>query len=100
MIRLAWSVTLLAAPAAVVGAMGGRRDAKSVVVARILGARHAAQSAIELATWPRWRRAGSVVDGAHSLTAAGLGAVDARWRRVAVADSVVAAAFASAGLSG
>jgi hypothetical protein len=45
LIRLAWSVTLLAAPAAVVGALGGRVDTKSVTVARILGARHAAGTA-------------------------------------------------------
>lgn len=99
-IRLAWAVTLLAAPAAAVDAMGGHVDTKSVNVARILGARHATQSALEVATWPRWRRAGWMVDGAHSLTAAGLAAADASWRRIALADSVIAAAFAAAGLAG
>ena len=68
-----------------------------MTVARILGARHATQGLVEVATWPKCRRAGSLVDAAHSLTAAGLGARAARWRRVGLADSVVAAAFAFAG---
>jgi hypothetical protein len=97
-VRLAWAVTLLAAPATVVGAIGGQVDDKSMVVARILGARHAAQGLIEVTTWPRWRRAGWMIDAAHSLTAVGLGIADASRRRVAWADSGVAAALAAVGL--
>ena len=59
-IRLAWAVALLAAPAAVVDALGGPVDSTAVTVARILGARHAAQGLVEVPTWPRWRRAGIV----------------------------------------
>lgn len=96
-IRLAWAAFLLAVPAAVMDAMGGRADSKSVTVARVLGARHAVQGIVEVATWPRWRHAGSAVDTAHSLTVAGLGIADHRWRRIAVTDSIIAATFALAG---
>jgi len=97
LIRLAWAATLLAAPAAVVGAFGGPADPNSVTVARALGARHATQGLIEVAAGPKWSRAGSSVDAVHSLTAAGLGLGAARWRRVGLIDSVVAATFACAG---
>jgi hypothetical protein len=96
-IRLAWAAILLAAPATVVDVLGGPVEPTSVAVARILGARHAAQGLVEMAAWPRWRHAGALVDAAHSLTAAGLGVRSPRWRRVAFTDSVVAAAFAFGG---
>ncbi|MGI8492272.1 MAG: hypothetical protein ACR2NJ_05880 [Acidimicrobiales bacterium] len=100
MVRLAWAALLLAAPARILDAIGGPVDPTSVTVARILGARHAIQGMVEVATWPQWRRPGSLVDAAHSLTAAGLGVSAARWRRIGLADSVIAAAFAVAGLAG
>jgi hypothetical protein len=96
-IRLAWATILVAAPAAILDALGGQVDSTSVNVARLLGARHAAQGLVEIATWPRWRRAGSFIDAAHSLTAVGLGVSAPRWRRVGLADSGIAAAFALAG---
>lgn len=98
LIRLAWAAMLLAAPAAVLDAVGGPVDSASVTVTRILGARHAAQGLFEVATWPKWRRAGSLVDAAHSFTAVGLGVSSPRWRRVGLTDGVVAAAFAAGGL--
>ena len=94
MIRLAWATILLAVPAAVLDALGGQVDSTSMTVARILGARHTAQGLVEVATWPKWRRAGSFIDAAHSLTAVGLGVSAPRWRRVGLADSSIAAAFA------
>ncbi len=97
-IRLAWAAMLLAAPATVLDAVGGPVDSTSVTVARILGARHAAQALFEVATWPKWRRAGSFIDAAHSLTAVGLGVSSPRWRRVGLTDSFVAAVFAVGGL--
>ena len=96
-IRLVWATTLLAAPAAILDALGGPVDSTSVSVARILGARHAAQGLVEVATWPKWRRAGFFTDAAHSLTAVGLGVSAPRWRRVGLTDSSIAAAFALAG---
>ncbi len=52
LVRVGWAAALLAAPNVVVGVMGGRVDSRSVAVARILGARHAAQGAFEVATGP------------------------------------------------
>lgn len=98
-IRLAWSTALLAAPGRLIAALGGQVDSRSVTVARILGARHAIQGIVELATWPKLRRLGSAVDAAHSLTAALLAMRDAPRRRVAITDTVIAAGFASAGLA-
>ena len=96
-IRLVWAAILLAAPAAVIDALGGPVDSTSMTVARILGARHATQGLVEVATWPKWRRAGSLIDAAHSVTAVSLGVSAPRWRRVGLADGGLAAAFALAG---
>jgi hypothetical protein len=99
LVRLGWAAALLTAPSAVIGVIGGRVDSKSVAVARILGARHAAQGALEVATGPRWAHAGSMIDAAHSLTAAGLGVFDNGRRRLAFTDAALAATFAIAGLA-
>lgn len=99
-IRLAWAALLLGAPEKVLGVVGGPVDRTSVTVARVLGVRHSIQGAVEVAMWPRWRRTGSFVDAAHGLTAAGLAVSDRRWRRLGLIDSVIAAAFALAGLTG
>lgn len=98
-VRLGWAALLIAAPSKVLRVFGGPADSTSVTVARVLGARHAIQGAIEVAAWPRWRRSGSVVDAAHSLTAVALGVSDRRWRRLGLADSIIAAAFAVGGLT-
>jgi hypothetical protein len=98
-IRLGWAALLLAAPSTVLGVFGGPADSTSVTVARVLGARHAIQGAVEVAAWPRWRRSGSVIDAAHSLTAVALAASDRRWRRLGRTDSLIAAAFAVGGLT-
>lgn len=99
-VRLGWAAALLAVPQAVIPRLGGQVDSKSVAVARILGARHAAQGALEVVTGSRWSHAGSMIDATHSLTAATLGLIDARWRRVALVDAAVAACFAVAGRAG
>jgi hypothetical protein len=96
-IRLVWATILLAAPGQILDALGGRVDPTSVTVTRILGVRHATQGFFEVLTWPKWRRAGSLIDAAHSLTAVGFGVSAPRWRRVGLTDSGIAAAFALAG---
>lgn len=95
-VRVAWGGILLAGPAAVIAALRGPVVSTSVTIARILGARHAVQGLIEIA-WPTRGRVGVLVDVAHSLSAVCLGIGAARWRRVALTDSVIAAAFALAG---
>lgn len=95
--RLAWGTTLLAAPGRVARAMGAEDSPAVRRLGRVLGARHVLQAAVELAAWPRWHRMGAAVDGAHALSAA-VAALDRRWRRPALADAVVACAFAVAGL--
>ena len=95
--RLAWAAALIAVPGRVISATGGTPDERSRKVARILGARHAIQGAVEAVSWPRWHTTGSAVDALHALTAAGLAALDPARRRVAVADTAVASTFAILG---
>lgn len=95
--RLAWAAALLVAPRNVLGALSpGAIDHAAVGVARVLGARHALQGFLELTGRQRWRVAGSLIDGLHGATAVGLAAVDSRWRRAALVDATLAAAFALA----
>lgn len=98
LLRLCWAVALLAAPERVLGLLHGPVESALVATARALGARHAVQATAEIASWPRWRRAGALVDAAHSLTAAALGVGAPRLRELACADSALAAAFAAGGL--
>jgi hypothetical protein len=96
-IRLAWAAILVVAPTAVIDLFGAPVDATSITVARILGVRHALQGLVEVTTWPKRRRTGSLIDATHSLTAVGLGVSSPRWRCVALIDSGIAGAFALAG---
>jgi hypothetical protein len=93
-IRLLWATLLLVAPRPLLRLVGGEPDPSSVKVARVLGSRHAVQGAVELTTWPQWRRLGASVDGVHALTALGLAALDARRRNVALCDALVASGIA------
>jgi hypothetical protein len=85
LIRLGWAAVLFAAPAKLLDVLGCPTDHISVTVARVLGVRHALQGGVEVTTWPRWRRTGSFVDAAHSLTVAALalGAPRSRWALLA-----------------
>ena len=95
--RLVWAAAVIGFPNRLIDAAGGSPDRRSRRVARILGARHAIQGSLELASWPRWSRAGIVVDGLHAITAAGLGALDPDRRRVALTDTAIASTFALLG---
>jgi hypothetical protein len=97
-VRLTWAGLLLAVPGKVLRALGGPGTGSPVTIARILGVRHAAQGLVEMTAWPRWRRTGGMVDAAHGLTAAGLALRSPQWRRIGLADTFIAGAFASAGL--
>lgn len=95
--RVAWGVLLLAAPHVVLAVSHGDdpHDRAARRVLRILGCRHLAQTAVELAgPRPAVQYLGAGVDGIHALTSAGLAALDRRWRRSAVIDAAVASGFA------
>jgi hypothetical protein len=91
---LGWAAFLLVTPSSALSLLGGQPDATSRSVARILGARHVLQAMVELTSWPRWRRIGSLVDATHAATALALAIADQRWRRPAGADAVIAATLA------
>ncbi|MBN9101171.1 MULTISPECIES: hypothetical protein [unclassified Pseudonocardia] len=96
-VRVAWGVVLLVAPHGVLKVSHGDdpHDRTARRVLRILGFRHLAQTAVELAgPRPAVQYLGASVDGIHALTSAGLAAVDRRWRRSAVLDAAVASGFA------
>ncbi len=95
--RVVWGVVLLAAPGRALAVSHGDnpRDNTARWVLRILGARHLAQTAIELAgPRPAVQYLGTVVDTIHALTSAGLATADRRWRRSAVIDAAIASGFA------
>ncbi|QRP49740.1 hypothetical protein [Amycolatopsis sp. FDAARGOS 1241] len=88
--RIAWGAVLLAASRVA-------EQPEVAAVLRILAVRHFVQAAVGL-TWPdsvaaRWAW---LADSAHSLSMTGLAAASTRWRRPAVVNAVVAAAWASA----
>lgn len=98
--RLGWGLTLLTLPGDVARAMGADDVRPVRRLGRVLGARHVLQAAIELASWPRWRRLGAAVDGLHAISAMGAAGVDRRWRRPALIDGALAGSFAATGLLG
>lgn len=95
--RVAWGTALLLAPKRLVKAAGGQPDPAAVRVARLLAGRHLAQGALELAAWPRWRRAGEAVDLLHSASLLPVAALDRRQRRALLVDSALAFGWACAG---
>ena len=97
--RAAWGAALLVVPRAVLGRVHHLTiDDRSLLVARILGARHLTQAALSgvgpssdvlaLGVW---------VDCAHATTAVALSAVDRSRARGALTDAGIAAVWAVAG---
>jgi hypothetical protein len=99
-VRAGWGALLLFRPDTGLGALEGSSDTSEPAraVIRILGARHLVELGLELHHGPSWRRAGGVIDAIHSVTALGFATLDHRWRRAALADALVAGAFAAGGL--
>ena len=97
LIRAGWACVLLGSPRRVLKLYGAPQESSSLKVIRILGVRHALQAGVEIAGWPRWWRAGVLVDFAHGLSAFGLAATAPRWRRGGLAEGSIAAAFATFG---
>ncbi len=97
--RAGWGLALLAAPRAVMENVHHVKvDTKSLVVARILGARHLTQAA--LSGWrpsPEVLAMGVWVDTVHALTALGLAVVDRSRARAGLTDVAAASIWAGAG---
>jgi hypothetical protein len=75
-----------------------RVDTKSVVVARILGARQLTQATLSgVRPSPEVLAMGVWVDAVHALTALGLAVVDRSRARAGLTDTAVAALWAAAG---
>jgi hypothetical protein len=90
--RLAYGTTLLALPRLALGAVGSPQEERAIATARILGVRHILQGVVQRRG--ALSRVGASVDTLHAITMAGLAAVSERYRRAAVIDGSIAAAFA------
>ena len=97
--RAGWGAVLLVAPGRVLTSVRMVRvDRKSLIVARILGARHIVQATLSgINPSPEMLAAGVWVDTVHSMTALGLAVVDRRRIQGGVADAIVAALWAGLG---
>ncbi|PZS20509.1 MAG: hypothetical protein DLM57_01115 [Pseudonocardiales bacterium] len=98
-LRAAWGAALLFAPGLVLRDVHRVRvDAKSVVIARILGARHLIQAVLSgVSPSPEVLAIGVWVDVAHASTALGLAAADRSRARAGLTDTAIAGTFASLG---
>ncbi len=114
--RAGYGVALLTAPQALIkltgdpvtgqpaGASRARASRRACGIARVLGARHLMQAgltaaALQAGPGPRYYAlaGGAAVDVLHACTMIGLALVDRGARRVAVADTGVELALATAG---
>ena len=98
--RILLGALLLAAPAAVLGRILGRRAGVGERrAAQLLGARNVVEGAVVATHRGRgWLLAGAAVDSTHVLSMIALAAVRAEHRRLATASALVATATATAGL--
>jgi hypothetical protein len=96
-VRACWGLALLVAPGALLRAVerGERPVPPAALVAmRVLGVRHLAQTLADVAgPWPTVGYLGAGTDGLHALTDLGLAVLAPRWRRAALVDTAIAAAF-------
>jgi hypothetical protein len=97
--RGVWGAALLVSPRAVLEQVHGvRADARSIAVARVLGARHLAQATLSgVRPTPAVLALGVWVDTVHAGTALTLAAADRTRARAGVTDAAVAAGWAAAG---
>jgi hypothetical protein len=97
--RAGWACVLLLVPGRVLR-IGGRPPIPeaAIAVARVLGARQLAQSAVT-AVAPTGSVAGlgALLDALHAGTNIGIAVLSPRWRRTALTDALIAAGFAASG---
>lgn len=96
-VRSGYGLCQLIAPRLLAGGvLGVSMTPRMVVVIRVLGARHLVQGLITLRTESgRLRHVGGCVDVLHALSMIGAGVASSTHRRAALADAVVAGAFAT-----
>lgn len=100
-VRLGWSLALLAAPKTVLGTLAPkeRSSPRARGVVMVLGARNLVQGVVEVAH-PSRRVLGVAagVDAIHAVTFVGLATTrpDARWGRAALINVLTALAFCAA----
>ncbi len=97
--RAAWGLGLLCRPREILSHVHGLQvDRRSVVVGRILGARHLAQAVGSgVRPSPEVLALGIWVDTVHAGSAVGLAVVDRNRARAGLVDTVAAAGWAAAG---
>lgn len=98
LIRGGWGAAMLLVPRQVMQAMDVRVDTRSVVIGRILGARHLTQAALSgFRPSPEVLAMGVWVDLVHALTALALAAADRDRARAGLIDAAAAATWAGSG---
>ena len=99
LVRAVWGAALLLAPRQMLHSVHHVRvDTKSVVIARILGARQLTQAALSgVRPSPEVLAMGVWVDTVHALSAIGLSVADPDRARAGLTDTVVAGLWAAAG---
>ena len=103
LVRAGYGVALLCAPQVLIGLTGGTGPRRACAVARVLGVRHLVQAGVTAAALrsepgsPYVVAGGAAVDVLHASTMVGLALVDRGARRVALADTGVELALATAG---
>ena len=98
-LRAGWGLALLAVPGPVLRHVHGVRvDRRSLIVARVLGARHLTQAVLSgVDPSPEVLAMGVWVDAAHGASAVGLAAVDHTRVRAGLLDAGLALTWALAG---
>ena len=94
-VRLTWAAFLLVRPHQAIHLLGGEPGRRSVIAARILGARHASQGVIETLGHKDFGFLEATIDGAHGLSVLLMGIADPQRRRPALTDAVAAAGWAA-----
>lgn len=99
LVRTAWGAVLILMPERLLRAGAGRPvPASAVTAVRVLGLRHLLQAGVAAALPTRpVAGLGALVDTAHASSCIGVAAWSPRWRRAALIDLLVEAAFATSG---
>ena len=101
LVRTAWGAALLLMPERLLRAGAGRPvPASAVTAVRVLGLRHLLQAGVTAAlpTGPV-AGLGALTDTVHAGSCLGVAAWSPRWRRAALTDFLLEAAFAASGWS-